>query len=157
MANFDPFSDTDIDETPKDTKVTAPETDSTSAGVTFSHKPTSGYDSALLVFKALDPAGLLAQYDDPAVPPLIEKAAKVDAYVKAKFAEFAPARESGPAAAPAAQRTPPSNSSPGGETKSCQHGEMVYRSGSKNGKVWKGFFCPTPKDTPGQCSPEFLR
>lgn len=46
---------------------------------------------------------------------------------------------------------------PDGDSRQCRHGEMQYKTGSKNGRTWKGFFCPTPKDTPGQCSPEFLR
>jgi hypothetical protein len=37
----------------------------------------------------------------------------------------------------------------------CVHGEMVHRSGEKNGRAWSGWFCPTPKNTPGQCSPQF--
>lgn len=48
-------------------------------------------------------------------------------------------------------------SAPDGDSRQCRHGEMQYKTGSKNGRTWKGFFCPTPKDTPGQCSPEFLR
>ncbi|SIE28054.1 hypothetical protein [Mycobacteroides abscessus] len=65
--------------------------------------------------------------------------------------------------APAAPAEPRSNapipaqSAPGGETRHCQHGKMVYRTGRGAKGVWKGFFCPTPKDTPDQCSPEFLR
>ncbi|SHS89104.1 hypothetical protein [Mycobacteroides abscessus] len=65
--------------------------------------------------------------------------------------------------APAATAQPQSNvpagaqSAPGGDTRQCKHGEMQYKTGSKNGRTWKGFFCPTPKDTPDQCSPEFLR
>lgn len=65
--------------------------------------------------------------------------------------------------APAAPAQPRSNtpagaqSAPDGDTRQCKHGEMQYKTGSKNGRTWKGFFCPTPKDTPDQCSPEFLR
>lgn len=60
----------------------------------------------------------------------------------------AQARSNAPAAA---------QSAPGGDTRQCKHGEMQYKTGSKNGRTWKGFFCPSPKDTPDQCSPEFLR
>jgi hypothetical protein len=38
---------------------------------------------------------------------------------------------------------------------SCQHGQMTFRSGTKNGKDWSGYFCPTPRGTPGQCKPVF--
>jgi len=37
--------------------------------------------------------------------------------------------------------------------KQCIHGTMAFKSGVKNGKPWSGWFCPTPKDTPGQCAP----
>lgn len=39
-----------------------------------------------------------------------------------------------------------------GGGKTCQHGEMVFRSGTNQaGKPWKGYFCPSPKGTPDQC------
>lgn len=40
----------------------------------------------------------------------------------------------------------------------CQHGKLVWRE-SKPGadKAWKGWFCPSPKGTPDQCSPKFIR
>jgi len=37
----------------------------------------------------------------------------------------------------------------------CPHGTMVPRSGTKNGRYWSGWFCPTPQGTPDQCSPSF--
>jgi len=53
--------------------------------------------------------------------------------------------------APAAQ---PTSFAPG----SCKHGVMVWRE-SKPGapKAWKGWFCPSPKGTPDQCEPKFVR
>jgi len=41
---------------------------------------------------------------------------------------------------------------------SCKHGVMVWRE-SKPGapKAWKGWFCPSPKGTPDQCEPKFVR
>lgn len=44
---------------------------------------------------------------------------------------------------------------PAGDVPICAHGPMVQRSGTKNGRSWTGHFCPTPKDTPGQCNPIF--
>lgn len=68
---------------------------------------------------------------------------------------------SDPAVAPSAQARSnapaAAQSAPGGETRQCKHGDRVYKTGSSNGKAWKAFMCPTPKDTPDQCSPEFLR
>ena len=41
---------------------------------------------------------------------------------------------------------------------SYHHGVMVWRE-SKPGapKAWKGWFCPSPKGTPDQCEPKFVR
>lgn len=41
---------------------------------------------------------------------------------------------------------------------SCKHGSLVWRE-SKPGapKAWKGWFCPSPKGTPDQCEPKFVR
>jgi hypothetical protein len=40
----------------------------------------------------------------------------------------------------------------------CKHGQRQYRE-SKPGapKAWKGYFCPSPKGTPDQCEPNFVR
>lgn len=35
----------------------------------------------------------------------------------------------------------------------CMHGARKYLTGSKNGKTWAGWMCPTPKDAPDKCSP----
>ncbi len=35
-------------------------------------------------------------------------------------------------------------------SESCQHGELQFKSGSKNGKPWKGMFCPA-----GVCPPQW--
>lgn len=42
---------------------------------------------------------------------------------------------------------------------SCKHGDMKFLEGvsSKTGKPWKGYFCPSPKGTPDQCSPQFVK
>jgi len=53
------------------------------------------------------------------------------------------------AAAPAAQ-------APVQGGKTCIHGAMSFKSGTKNGKPWSGFFCPTPKGTQGQCDPVWV-
>lgn len=57
----------------------------------------------------------------------------------------------GQPAAPAQQAAPAG--------KQCVHGPMTYKQGisNKTGKPWSAWFCPTPKGTPGQCEPEFVR
>lgn len=39
----------------------------------------------------------------------------------------------------------------------CSHGAMVKRTGSGAKGEWRGYFCPTPKGTPDQCQPQFLK
>ena len=57
-----------------------------------------------------------------------------------------------PAAAYAAPAAP--QQVDGGEM--CEHGAMVRRTGTHAVKgPWVGYFCPTPKDTPGQCKARF--
>jgi hypothetical protein len=49
---------------------------------------------------------------------------------------------------------PPTALSAGGRV--CGHGPMIARKGNGAKGEWKGYFCPTPKDTPGQCTPQWL-
>jgi len=41
--------------------------------------------------------------------------------------------------------------------RNCKHGPMTKRSGSSAKGPWKGYMCPTPKGTPDQCEPTFLK
>lgn len=61
-----------------------------------------------------------------------------------------------PVSAPAAPApTPQAAPAPTGNT--CKHGPMTYREGSGKRGPWKGYFCPSPKGTPDQCEPQFVR
>jgi hypothetical protein len=42
-------------------------------------------------------------------------------------------------------------------SKACKHGEMTFRNGTSAKGPWKGYFCPSPKGTPDQCEPQFIR
>lgn len=42
-------------------------------------------------------------------------------------------------------------------SRSCNHGVMTRRSGQGAKGPWKAFMCPSPKGTPDQCDPVFLR
>jgi hypothetical protein len=57
-------------------------------------------------------------------------------------------------ATPVAQTSSPSTAPVG---RSCKHGPMTKRSGSSAKGPWKGYMCPTPKGTPDQCEPTFLK
>lgn len=39
----------------------------------------------------------------------------------------------------------------------CPHGTRVFRQGVGAKGPWQAYFCPTPKDTPGQCAPEWIK
>ena len=58
-------------------------------------------------------------------------------------------------ATPVEQST--AKSAPSGAGKSCKHGDMTFRTGSSAKGPWKGYFCPSPKGTPDQCEPQFIR
>lgn len=57
-------------------------------------------------------------------------------------------------ATPVAQTSSPSTAPVG---RNCKHGPMTKRSGSSAKGPWKGYMCPTPKGTPDQCEPMFLK
>ena len=67
-----------------------------------------------------------------------------------------PAPTAAPAAVPVAAEPAAPTAFATATTKQCTHGEMVPKTGSSAKGPWKGWFCPTPKDTPGQCKPEFI-
>ena len=48
-------------------------------------------------------------------------------------------------------------SAPSGSGKACKHGDMTFRTGQSAKGPWKGYFCPSPKGTPDQCEPQFIR
>lgn len=43
------------------------------------------------------------------------------------------------------------------EVPSCVHGTRVARSGTSAKGPWRSYMCPTPKGTPDQCDPIFLK
>lgn len=61
------------------------------------------------------------------------------------------------AAFPGAQvvNAAPSAAAPAG--RSCKHGEMTKRTGSGPKGPWKAYMCPSPKGTPDQCEPTWIR
>jgi hypothetical protein len=42
-------------------------------------------------------------------------------------------------------------------SKTCKHGEMTKRTGAGAKGPWKAFMCPSPKGTPDQCEPSWVR
>jgi len=129
-------------------------------------KAAAGYDAPWITVDGGSIADALAQLEGEnaeVAAKLIQKTASVARYFHKEYGGGAPVNvntNGGQQSAPRTQGKPAGAAqAPNGETKQCDHGEMVFRSGvsKKTGNAWKGFFCPTPKDTPGQCSPEFVR
>ena len=58
-----------------------------------------------------------------------------------------------PVSSPTQTFTP--STGPSGKT--CKHGEMTKRTGAGAKGPWKAFMCPSPKGTPDQCEPEWIR
>ncbi|AOZ61287.1 hypothetical protein SEA_DARTHPHADER_47 [Mycobacterium phage DarthPhader] len=70
----------------------------------------------------------------------------------------APAQQGGGQAAPQQQSRAPQGATqaPNGETRTCAHGPMVFKSGvSKAGNAYKLFSCTAPRNE--QCKAEYLR
>lgn len=142
----DPFAEVDSTEDLKE-KVVAENTKTEKLTVTL--KGGTGFDSPWIVVHATDAADALGQLQDETMKELMDFTAKSGQY----FAGLAkPATASGGSTGGAASSAPASDSG-----KSCKHGNMTFRSGSKNGNTWQGWFCPTPQGTPDQCKPQFVR
>lgn len=58
-----------------------------------------------------------------------------------------------PVATPPQTLTP--STAPTGKT--CKHGEMTKKTGASAKGPWKAFMCPSPKGTPDQCDPQWIR
>jgi len=56
---------------------------------------------------------------------------------------------------PSSNQTFTQSTGPSGRT--CKHGEMTKRTGAGAKGPWKAFMCPSPKGTPDQCEPAWIR
>lgn len=108
------------------------------------------FDAPWIVIHADDTEDALKQLSDEKMGELISRTKEVGAL-------FAGGNQSAPQAAlqqsNGAQRGKPFGATmhPQGETRSCAHGQMTYRTGfSKNGRPYEGFFCPE-RDRSQQC------
>lgn len=121
--------------------------------IVMTYKEGAGFDSSWTVVHASSVEDAKAILKDPEFKELLDLSKKAASYFRGgstPSAQAAPAqaRSNAPAAA---------QSAPDGDSRQCKHGEMVYRTGSKNGRTWKAFMCPSPKGTPDQCDAEWIR
>ena len=127
--------------------------------VVLTFKGGLGFDAPWIVIHAADLQDAADQVSGSNASLLADTMAKVQS-AGAHFASLAPNKPAATAPAGGGGRAPQqAQQAPGGQSKTCAHGEMQFRSGvsAKTGKAWKAFFCPTPKGTPGQCDAEFIR
>lgn len=150
MSTFDPFSEdvetnnTNIETVVEDKKEKA--VVATSEGkVVVTLKGGAGYDAPWIVIHADTIADANSQLNDAELASLINQTKKVATFFGGKPAVPAQTQQTAPA-----QSTTTTGNAP-----VCNHGTMIQRSGTKNGRAWTGYFCPTPKGTPDQCKPNF--
>jgi hypothetical protein len=60
-------------------------------------------------------------------------------------------------ATPVSAPTQTFSPSTGPSSRACKHGEMTKRTGAGAKGPWKAFMCPSPKGTPDQCEPVWIR
>jgi hypothetical protein len=126
-------------------------------------KGGKGYDAPWITVDGTSIPDVLGQLVDhgDALKDLLDRASKVGAY----FARLGNGAQTAPAGPEPTARSnqssdakPERQQAPGGQSKYCSHGEMVFKSGvaKSSGKPYKGFFCPSD-DRDEQCKPEFIR
>jgi hypothetical protein len=70
---------------------------------------------------------------------------------------FAPVPPPVQPAQPQYQPTSYANAPVAAGMRNCAHGVMVKREGEGQYGPYKGYYCPTPKGTPNQCKPIYLK
>ncbi|QBJ00234.1 hypothetical protein SEA_PHARAOH_45 [Mycobacterium phage Pharaoh] len=126
-------------------------------GISATFKFDGAYGAPWVVVKGATASEVNAKIHDPEFKELMDYVKRIASVYGAPAA--APAAGGGQAAAPAqqAQRAPQgATQAPNGETRSCVHGPMVFKSGvSQKGNAYKLFSCTAPRDQ--QCKAEYLR
>ncbi|KZM68868.1 hypothetical protein [Nocardia terpenica] len=127
--------------------------------VVLTFKGGAGYDAPWVVIHAADLADAYDQVsgENSTLLASLMKEVQAGGQFFSSLGSSAPKGGSGGGGGQRQQRAP-QESAPGGQSRQCSHGEMVFKSGvGKNGKPWKAFMCPAPRNAPDQCDPDFLR
>jgi hypothetical protein len=125
-------------------------------GVSATFKFDGAYGAPWVVVKGATAAEVNAKLHDKEFKELMDYVQRVASVYGAPAAPAAP--QGGGQAAPAQQSRAPQGATqaPNGETRTCAHGPMVFKSGvSKAGNAYKLFSCTAPRDQ--QCKAEYLR
>lgn len=156
----DPFAETETTEE-TDTKETSVTDDVTvdvapTGEITLTFKAGSGYDVPWIVIRVPDLAAAedVLTNQGEILKSVMEKTVRAGVYFVSQMPSTAPkaSAETQSIGGGGAGR----GAAPGGQARQCKHGDMVYRSGSKDGRTWEAFFCPTPKGTSDQCKAQFI-
>ena len=140
-----------------------------STGVTVTLKVGTGFEAPWIVIHANDASDALAQINTGDFATLAERTVSAAEFFRAAHNVKTGLPTGGGAQAPAPQAPPqqqswsnqgsqqsqaPQQEQPQGEGRMCAHGPMQLRH-SKPGatREWSAYMCPTPKGSPGQCSP----
>lgn len=122
--------------------------------ITVTLKGGRDFDAPWIVIHADDAEDALATLSEPSMRTLIERTREI-ARVFAGSTQPGPQRgNDGQKGRPAGATQPPN-----GETPTCAHGQMIYRSGisRSTGKAYEGYFCPLPYERRAeQCRAQYL-
>lgn len=115
-------------------------------------KGGSSYDAPWIVIHADSVADAISQMDEQLFD-LMQRAQVAAAKFAAESVKPAPAQAArSQTGAPAG-----ATEAPGGVTRTCSHGEMIYRTGVKNGKTWQAHFCNTPQGATDKCAVQWIK
>lgn len=117
-------------------------------------KGGSGFDAPWIVIHADSVQDALRQFDED-LASLMERAQQA----ASKFSSLStkPAPQQAPSQRPNTAPPAGATQAPAGQTETCAHGEMIFRSGiSKAGKPYKMFACPE-RDRNAQCPPVWVK
>lgn len=152
-APADTEAPAEVQEEPKTVVVKTAAVGAGEGKIVLTYKEGAGYDASWTVVHAESVADANAILADPSFKELLERSKKVAAFFRDKPA--APAQQASQPANGAAPQG--AQSAPGGETRFCSHGAMVFKSGvaKATGKPYSLFSCTAPRES--QCKAEFLK
>lgn len=128
-------------------------------GVSVTLKAGTGYEAPWIVVRGKTPTDVLSQLADQNFDQLVREV--VPQYGADFYLAWQKVKQARGGQAQQGQSQAVRNvvNATGGtvvdETRTCVHGDRVRRTGQSAKGAWVGWFCPTPKGTPGQCKPEF--
>lgn len=137
------------------------------AAITLTFKAGAGYDAPWVVIRADDPEQAINNLEALGQTGLLAKVAETATELhavynvaaglggKAEKVEGTQQKAAWSGRSGSRQQTQDAPTEDKAPTPQCQHGQRVYRTGTKNGKKWEAWFCPLPRNQ-GACAPEWV-